>query len=535
MSTCTQVESNGLFELTTEARAELVSSKYYNEDLAPTSVSQRTWTTYNITMLWVGMSICIPSLSLSSALIGLGVSPWLSVLNVALGNILILIPIQLNSHAGTKYGIPFPAFSRLTFGATGAHLPSILRGLVACGWTSVQAWVGGGAVAALISIVVPKFGDATWTTNLPSWAGMQPAHIGQTIGFFLFMLFVLWVAYNGIEQIKWVQNIGGPLLIVIMIALLAWSMNEASSAGYSFGEVMNQPNDTALISQHGGIVLLFLSGLTGNIAFWATMALNIPDFSRYAHSQKAQFRGQLYGMPIPMAFCAFVGAFFAMATKLTRGEALFDPTAVFYSIDNGLAVFIAAIGVIAATITTCVAANVVAPANGFSNISPSRISYKKGVVITVIASLVFQPWWIYGSGAAYIFGWLNNYGIILAPVASIFIADYYICKSKRIEVGALYTGEKGRYWYSGGWNIAALIAWIVSFIFPLWANAEASDSRCKLILRQSWEPSVYGLQPSGYIFSFVVGFVLYVILMKAGMAKNSYLDEAEHEVCTRRA
>lgn len=536
MSMCTQVERNGLFELTDEARAELTSSRYFNEDLAPTSVSQRTWTTYNITMLWVGMSICIPSLSLSSALIGLGASPWVAVLNVALGNLLVLIPIQLNSHAGTKYGIPFPAFSRLTFGATGAHLPSVLRGLVACGWTSVQAWVGGGAVAALISIVAPKFGDATWTTSLPSWAGMQPAHIGQTIGFFVFMLFVLWVAYNGIEQIKWVQNIGGPLLIIIMFALLAWSINEASSAGYTFGEVMNQPNDTALISQHGGIVLLFLGGLTGNIAFWATMALNIPDFSRYAHSQKAQFRGQLYGMPIPMAFCAFVGAFFAMATKLTRGEALFDPTAVFYSIDNRIIVFIAAVGVIAATITTCVAANVVAPANGFSNISPSRISYKKGVVITVIiATFVFQPWWIYGSGAAYIFGWLNNYGIILAPVAAIFIADYYICKDKRIEVGALYTGDKGRYWYSNGWNAAALIAWIVSFIFPLWANAGSFGFQGAIDFAGILGTFGVWIAANGYIFSFIVGFVLYVVLMKAGMAKDSYLKEEEHEACTRRA
>ena len=194
MATYTQVEKNGLFELTDAARAELASSKYYNDDLAPTSVSQRTWTTYNITMLWVGMSICIPSLSLASALIGMGVSPWLSVINVALGNLIVLIPMQLNSHVGTKYGIPFPLFSRLTFGTIGAQVPALLRAIVACGWCSVQAYVGGGAVAALISIVAPKFKDADWTTNLPSWVGMQTANVGQVIGFFIFMAFILWVA-----------------------------------------------------------------------------------------------------------------------------------------------------------------------------------------------------------------------------------------------------------------------------------------------------------------------------------------------------
>lgn len=172
MSTYTQVEKGGLFELTDAARAELVSSKYYNEDLAPSSVSERSWTTYNITMLWVGMSICIPSLALASGLITMGVSPWLSVLNVALGNIIILVPIQLNSQIGTKYGIPFPLFARLTFGTLGAQIPAILRAITACGWTSVQAWVGGGAVGAIIGCFVPKFSDPDWIISLPSWGGM---------------------------------------------------------------------------------------------------------------------------------------------------------------------------------------------------------------------------------------------------------------------------------------------------------------------------------------------------------------------------
>ncbi|MDD6647417.1 MAG: NCS1 family nucleobase:cation symporter-1 [Firmicutes bacterium] len=523
MSTYTQVEKNGLFELTDAARAELVSSKYYNEDLAPTSVSQRTWTTYNITMLWVGMAICIPSLSLASGLIGMGVSPWLSVLNVALGNLIILIPIQLNSQIGTKYGIPFPLFARLTFGTRGAQLPAILRAITACGWTSVQAWVGGGAVAAIIGCFAHNFADATWTVGLPSWGGIQTVAAGQFIGYIIFIAFIGWIAYNGMEQIKWIQNIGGPILIIVMIALLIWAASVAKDAGYGFWEVMAQPNDDALIEGSGGFAFIYLSGLMGNIAFWATMALNIPDFSRYARSQKDQFRGQLYGMPLPMAFCAFIGAYFAQATKLAYGQAMFDPTGVFYHIENKIIVFIAALGVVAATVTTCVAANVVAPANGFSNIAPKKISYKIGVIITIcIAFFILQAWWIYGSGGAY-FTWMNAYGTILAPIAAIFIADYFVCKQRRADIASLFKGEDGKYWYSNGINWAAIIAWVVAFIFPLLTYFGMQGAFWTFI------------NSINYIWSFVLGFVVYIILMKTSLAGKSFVTEEEHEAFTDRA
>ncbi|MDD3168113.1 MAG: cytosine permease [Eubacteriales bacterium] len=526
MSTYTQVELNGLYELTEEARAELTGSKYYNKDLEPSSISQRTWTTYNITALWIGMCICIPSLSLASAAIALGLSPWLAVFNVILGNLIILVPMQLNSHAGTKYGIPFPIFARLTFGAIGAHVPSVLRGLVACGWTSVQAWVGGGAVAALLGILIPFFSDPTITIGLP---GNPAVVVGQVIGFFLFMLFVLWVAYNGFENIKWVQNIGSPILVIVIVLLFAWSVAQVHGAGIGAFEVMSQPNDWAALEANGGMFYVFAACLTSNIAFWATMALNIPDFSRYAKSQRVQFRGQLYGMPIPMFIMAFIGAYFAQATKLTMGEAMFDPTNVFYHVDNAFVIFVCAIGVILATITTCVAANVVAPANGFSNLSPGRISYKKGVVITcIIACFVMQPWWIYGSGAAYIFTWLNNYGIVLAPVAAIFVADYYICKKRRMDVASLYAGDQGRYWYKGGVNWAAVIAWVAAFILPLLGNT--------VFLYDGGTPNLLdNISANGYIFSFIVGIIVYMVFMKLpSFALNSNITEEEEIAMTRR-
>jgi NCS1 family nucleobase:cation symporter-1 len=364
------------------------------------------------------------------------------------------------------------------------------------------------------------------TIGLP---GNDAVVVGQLIGFFVFMIFVAWVAYNGFENIKWVQNIGSPILVIVILALLAWSVSIVTSSGYGIGEVMQQGNDWGLLEANGGIVYVFMACITGNIAFWATMALNIPDFSRYAKSQKVQFRGQLYGVPIPMFAMAFVGAYFAQATKLTMGEAMFDPTNVFYYVDNKLVIIFTAIGVVIATLTTTVAANVVAPANGFSNLSPQRISYRKGVIIAcIIATFVFQPWWIYGSGAAYIFTWMNNYGMILAPIAAIFVADYYICKERRIDVAALYAGQNGRYWYSSGINWAAIIAWIAAFILPLLGNTVWLYDGGDLTIMDH-------ISANGYIFSFVVGMVVYILLMKLpSFAKDSYLAAEDELALTER-
>lgn len=506
MSKYTQKEVGGLYELTDAARAELATSKYYNEDLAPTSISQRTWTTYHISMLWVGMAICIPSLTMASSLVGLGLSPWLAVFNVALGNLIVLIPIQLNSHAGTKYGIPFPVFARLTFGPIGAHIPSLSRAITACGWCAIQSWIGGAAVVSMIAAIVPSFGA------MPS---------AQFIGFGIFLLMVFLIAYKGSEGIKWMEAVGSPVLIVLLLALLVWSTNLATSAGFAIGDITNASTDAALVASNGGYLYVFLAGLTANIAFWATMALNIPDFSRYAKSQKAQFRGQLYGMPVMMAFCAFVGAYFAQATKLGLGEAIFDPTAVLPMLNNAFLEFIVGFAVIIATLTTNIAANVVAPANGFSNVSPRRITYRTGVILTVLISIAFRPWWIFGGAGSYIFGWLNNYGAILAPIAALFVADYYIVKKRNIDVMALFQGAEGRYWYSSGWNIRAVIAWFCGFILPLLGGTVMTGN---VVLK--W------ISANGYAFGFIVGMVVYILLMKN--ETTSFVSDEEEEAMTER-
>lgn len=368
----TQVQMGELVELSPLAEEELKKSKYYNPDLAPTKVKDRTWTTRDVADLWIGLSVSIPALAVAASLVTLGISPMLSIINVILGNLIVLIPIQLNSHVGTKYGIPYPIYARLTFGSVGVHLSCVSRSIVGCGWAAVQFWVGGGAIAALLGIAIPFF-QMNEVIALP---GNDHVAIGQLIGFFIFVLICGLVAYNGMEKIKLVQNLGGPFLIVVILGLCAWSVITITDSGHSVLDVFTADNNIELIERNGGFAFVFLAGLSSNIAFWGTIALNIPDFSRMAKSQKDQFKGQMLGMPIPMTICAIVGALFAQATLYKYGAVSFDPTTVFYYMNNKIALVICSVSVIIATLTTCVAANIVAPSNGWSSLAPQKYRTK---------------------------------------------------------------------------------------------------------------------------------------------------------------
>jgi NCS1 family nucleobase:cation symporter-1 len=337
------------------------------------------------------------------------------------------------------------------------------------------------------------------------------------IGFGIFLVLVWWVTVMGSESIKYLEAVGSPILIVLTVMLFIWSIALGASEGYSFADLLRASTDTLTVEASGGFAYVFLGGLTANIAFWATMALNIPDFSRYAKSQKAQFRGQLYGMPLMMALCAFVGALFAQATKLALGTAMFDPTAVLPLIQNSFIQFLVSVGVIIATITTNIAANVVAPANGFSNVSPKRISYKMGVTISCILAIAYRPWWIFGGAGAYIFGWLNTYGGILAPVAAIFI------------VTTMWSRRE------------TLTLWLSSRVKKADTGIKAAGTS-KPLSHGSWfhSPTLGNLGVSslkwvaanGYIFGFVVAFIIYVLLMKNETV--SFISKEEEEAMTER-
>ena len=522
----------GIYELTPEATESLKDSKYYNDDLAPSTKKDRTWKTGNYLNLWIGMVICISCISISSTMVALGMSPLMAWLSVVIGNVIVIFPIMLNAKIGAKYGVTFPVFSRLVFGKKGSHIPTLSRSIVACGWTSVNCWIGGGAVAAILGCFAPKLSDMTNTVKMP---GNPATPVGQIVGFFIFIAIAFLVAYNGLDKVKVVQDIGSPILIAVMIALFVYSVVMLRQTGHTIGDVFRVQNDAKLMGANGGFLFIFCAGLTSNISFWGTMALNIPDFARTSVDQKAQRNGMLMGLPIPMAICAFVGIIFAQATKYATGTASWDPTSVLYMIVNKIVVIIAAAGVLIGTLTTVVAANMVSPANGFANINPKKITYKHGVIITVIiAIVVFQPWWVYGSAAGFVFGFLNNYGTIIAPIAALFIADYYLVKKGRVDIYGLYD-ESNKYTYKKGWNLAAYVSWICAFILPLTGNTVLSYQNGSGLVPNA----IQYIAANGYIFSFVVAFVLYLLLMKTPLAgdraNNGALAEEELGAITAKA
>ncbi len=426
----------------------------YNHDLAPVSAERRTWGWWHIACLWIGMAICIPTYTLASSLVDRGWTWQAAVGSVVLGNLIVLIPILLNSHAGTRYGIPFPVFARSAFGVLGANVPAVLRAVVACGWFGIQTWIGGFAIFKLLEALAP--GIAHLPSVLPSWVGIGT---GEFICFMIFWAINVWIVQRGMESIRFLETWGSPFLLFIGIALLIW----AWVRGGGWGPMLTNPPQTAASPSAGVGGGWIGAGLTSAVAFWGTMALSIPDFSRFAKSQKDQVIGQALGLPGTMALFAFIGAAVTTATAVIFGYRISDPVQLLANIGGPAMVVISMIGLSVATLTTNLAANVVAPANDFSNISPSRISFKKGALITAVIGILIMPWRLYNDAAAYIFTWLIGYGALLGPIAGIMIADYFILRGREISVDDLFI-RGGRYEYWGGINWIAIVAFILGVL-----------------------------------------------------------------------
>ena len=428
-------------------------SMLFNADLAPVGPERRTWNWWHIAALWIGMAICIPTYTLASSLVDRGWTWQAAVGAVVLGNVVVLIPIALNSYAGTRYGIPFPVLARSSFGVVGANLPALLRGLVACGWFGIQTWIGGWAIYKLLEVLWP--GIATLPAFLPKFVGLGT---GEFLCFMLFWGMNVWIVLRGMDSIKFLETWGSPFLLLVGVALLAW----AAVRSGGFGPMLENPGGQA-VGRSGGLGGVFGAGLTSAVAFWGTMALSIPDFSRYARSQRDQVVGQAVGLPGTMALFAFIGAVVTNATAVIFGTRIPDPVALLARIGGPLMIILSMAGLTVATLTTNIAANIVAPANGFSNLAPARISFKAGAMITAVIGIVMLPWRLYNDAAAYIFTWLIGYGALLGPIAGVMIADYFVVRRGDLKVDDLYR-RGGAYEYRGGINWVAIAAFALGVL-----------------------------------------------------------------------
>jgi len=417
----------------------------YNDGLAPVPLAKRTWGKWNIAALWVGMAVCVPTYTLASERVGQGMSAWQAVVVIALANLIVLLPLMANGHPGTKYGIPFPVVVRASWGVRGAQIPAILRALVACGWFGIQCWFGGLGLWATGSALFPD-------VSLPDVTFLG-ADIAQLAWFFVFWACNVYFIWRGIESIKWLETLSAPFLLLCGVALLIWAID----VGGGLGAIMDQPAKKPLTET-------FAIALTSGVSFWATLALNIPDFSRYARSQRDQVVGQAVAMPTTMTAFAFVGVATTAATVIVwHGDAITYPDALVTKIDNPVVTVVGMLGLAIATLSTNIAANVVSPANDFANLSPSKISHRSGGLITAVIGVLICPWLILSSAGNYIFVWLVGYGVLLGPIGAIMIVDYFVLRRTVLDVDDLYR-RGGRYEYANGFNWRALIAFAIGVV-----------------------------------------------------------------------
>src|SRR5688500_726984 len=472
-----------------ETSEDVSASPLWNPDLAPTPLARRTWSTYHIAALWIGMSVVITTYTLASGLMQEGMTWWQAMVTILLGNVIVLIPMILNAHAGTKYGVSFPVLCRASFGVKGANVPATLRALVACGWFGIQTWIGGLALNALLAAA------------LPVWANL-PANIW--IAFLIFWLVQVAIILRGLEGIKVLESWSAPLLLGGGMLLLGWAIR----SGGGLGRILDE--SARLQTSHTPFWQLFPAALTANVGYWATLSLNIPDFTRYARSQRSQALGQALGLPATMTAFAFIGVAVTSATIVLYGEAIWDPVVLIARIGNAPVIIFGAIIILLAQLTTNMAANVVSPANDFSSLAPRRISYVAGGLITAAIGIVMMPWRLYADAAAYIFTWLVGYSSLMGAIGGVLIADYWVLRRQQLSTRDLFKLD-GEYAYSNGVNYRAIAALVLAIIPVVPGFIRAASTPGGVIAQPTFLDQLYTY---AWFVTFGLSFVLYLLLAR---------------------
>ena len=487
-----------------ELKHDVSHSPLWNKDLAPTTIKERTWSTWNIAALWIGMSVVITTYTLAGGFIEAGMNWWQAMITILLGNTIVLIPMILNAHAGTKYGVSFPVLCRASFGTRGANVPAILRAIVACGWFGIQTWIGGTAIDALFGVMSPG-----WTQLFGGVAFMGiAAH--TWIAFFLFWLIQVIIILKGVEGIKYLETWSAPLLLAGGIVLLIWASWRAGGLGRVLSE------SASLQKQQGNFWMIFPGALTASVGYWATLSLNIPDFTRYARSQKSQMIGQALGLPLTMTAFAFIGVAVTSATLLIYGQAIPNPIDLISRFDSVAIILFATVVIFAAQLTTNMAANVVSPSNDFSNLNPKLISYITGGLITAVIGILMMPWKLMSTMGAYIFTWLIGYSGLMGAIGGILICDYWVLRKQRLNLSDLFA-TNGMYSYSNGINWRAITALVLAVapVVPGFVRAASTPGG------QVAPPNFFDtLYTYAWFVTFGIGFVVYYLLMRSKMSDD---------------
>jgi len=458
----------------TDAYGLRADPQLYNPDLAPTTPEQRTWGTYNYIALWFSMSMEVSTYMLASSLIDIGMSWKQAIGTILLGNLVVLIPMLLNAHAGAKYGIPFPVFVRAPFGVRGANIPAVLRAIVACGWFGIQSWIGGTAIAQMLNVLLPRTAQMPWVIGV------------CFLGFWALNMYVVW---RGVESIRHLQSFSAPFMILMSVLLLGFVLHRAGG----LGPILSAPSH---FTSTGSFLEAFFPALTAMVGYWATLSLNIPDFTRYAKNQGAQIVGQAFGLPVAMVMFSMLGIVCTSASTVIFGRAIWSPVELLGRFHQPLLAFLGLIALLIATLNVNIGANVVGPSNDFANLAPRFISFRTGGLMTGAFGLLIMPWRLMSSSHNYT-QWLVDYSAVLGPVAGIMVADYFFLRGTRLDTESLYRRD-GQYEYRNGINPRALIA--------LAAGVAAA-------LVGHWVPALDWLFKLAWFVGFGVAAFVYLILM----------------------
>jgi nucleobase:cation symporter-1, NCS1 family len=471
-----------------DGRVELIDTKrveaspLYNHDLAPVPLSRRNWSTYTYAALWVSMAHCIPTYMLASGLMASGMNWSQAIITILLGNTIVLVPILLNSHPGTKYGIPFPVFARAAYGTFGSNVPALMRALVACGWFGIQAWIGGEALQTLFKTLMPS-----WPTLLG--AGFGGHTTTEWLSFMLFWGLNVLIIYRGMDLLRLVENWAAPFVLVMTAALLWWAISRANG----LGPLLAEPGKFNTVRE---FLPIFFPSLTAMIGYWATLSLNMPDFTRFGRSQREQIVGQVVALPTTMTLFAAMGVLITSATVIIYGQAIWDPVQLVGRFTSPVVVAISMFTAVVATLAVNIAANTVSPANDFANAFPRLVSFKTGGLITGILGILIQPWRLLADPSGYIYTWLLGYSGGLGSIAGVLIADYWIVRKRELRLEDLYLAD-GVY---RGWKMPAIVATLVG---------------CAL----AWSGLVISSLKPLYDYAWFVGFftsaIVYVLLRPA--------------------
>lgn len=472
-------------------------SRYSNADLRPVRIADRRWTTYNFAALWVGMAVNIPSWTLASGLISLGMDWKQAVLTISLANVIVLFPMLLTGHAGPKYGIPFPVLARASFGVHGANLPALLRGLVACAWFGIQTWIGGQSIYFLVGKVLD---GADWWVDSAGVFGYPAA---QWLSFLAFFLIEIAVILRGMEAVRRLENWAAPLMLAGAFALLVWIADKAGG----LGPLLDQPSKLGWGADFWPV---FFPALMGMIGFWSTLSLNIPDFTRFGAGQRAQVWGQSFGLPTTMAVFALLSVLVTSGSQAVYGEPVWDPSELAARMDSTVGVLFALLVVLMATLSTNIAANLVSPAYDLSNLAPRLISFRTGALLACGIGVVIFPWKLIENPDVYIYTWLGTVAGLLGTVAGILIADYWLLRRTRLHLADLYRAD-GRYWYDAGWNWRAVAAFAVGGVLAV--GGSYSKEGTGPFPADGVIPFLQPLADYGWIVGLGSSLLLYVLLM----------------------